>query len=226
MEEQLSLLNRISDELNKDLYPDRMLRRVLNLTVAHLHATTGSIMLFDQHNRVSAYILQQEVSSELADRIVGTVLTEGFAGWVLNHGEGDVIYDSHQDSRWVIYNAQPYDVRSVIATPLRRRQRVIGVLTVVHEQPNMFKRSDLQLLNAIAGQAAIALENAQLFKQTEQERVKLSAIINSTQDAVLVTTPKYETLLLNPAAQELLDLNGQSSQGRLLTELTDNEELL
>ena len=38
-----------------------------------------------------------------------------------------------------------------------------------------------------AGQAAIALENAQLFKQTEQERVKLSAIINSTQDAVLVS---------------------------------------
>jgi two-component system phosphate regulon sensor histidine kinase PhoR len=226
MEEQLSLLNRISDELNKDLYPDRMLRRVLDLTVAHLHATTGSIMLFDQQNRVSAYILQQEVSSELADRIVGTVLTEGFAGWVLNHGEGDVIFDSHQDSRWVIYNDQPYDVRSVIATPLRRRQRVIGVLTVVHEQPNTFKRSDLQLLNAIAGQAAIALENAQLFKQTEQERIKLSAIINSTQDAVLVTTPKYETLLLNPAAQEMLNLDGQTSQGCLLNELTDNEVLL
>jgi signal transduction histidine kinase len=226
MLEQLSLLNRISDELNTDLYPDRMLRRVLDLTVAHLNATTGSVKQFDHHNRVSNYILQQEVSSELADRIVGTVLTEGFAGWVLNHGEGDVIYDTHQDSRWVVYDDQPYDVRSVIAMPLRRRQRVIGVLTLAHEKPNQFKRSDLALLNAIAGQAAIALENAQLFRQTEQERIKLSAIINSTQDAVLVTTLKNETILLNPAAQELLQVNGQPTQGQPISELTCNEELL
>ena len=126
MQEQLSLLNRISDELNRDLDPDKMLRRVLTLTVEHLSATTGSIMLFDDQNRVAAYILQQEVSSESADRIVGTVLTEGFAGWVLNQGEGDVIFDTHQDDRWVVYPDQPYDVRSVIATPLRRRQRVYG----------------------------------------------------------------------------------------------------
>jgi GAF domain-containing protein len=52
MQDKLSLLNRISDELNKDLHPDRMLRRVLDLTVAHLNATTGSIMLFDQQKRV------------------------------------------------------------------------------------------------------------------------------------------------------------------------------
>lgn len=226
MQEQLSLLNRISDELNTDLYPDRMLRRVLNLTVAHLNATTGSIMLFDHQNRVSSYILQQELSSEMADKIVGTVLTEGFAGWVLNNGAGDVIFDTYQDNRWVVYDDQPYDVRSVIATPLRRRQRVIGVLTLVHDEPNQFKESDLPLLNAIAGQAAIALENAQLFKQTEQERVKLSAIINSTQDAVLVTTPQNETLLLNPAAEEILGVNGQSAEGKPLSELTQNEELL
>jgi GAF domain-containing protein len=227
MREQLSLLNRISDELNRDLDPDRMLRRVLDLTVAHLHATTGSIMLFDHQNRISAYILQQEdLSSESADRIVGKVLTEGFAGWVLNHGAGDVISDTYGDSRWVVYDDQPYDVRSVIATPLRRRQRVVGVLTLVHDEPNQFERSDLPLLNAIAGQAAIALENAQLYKETEQERVKLSAIINSTQDAVLVTTSRNDTVLLNPAAQEVLGTNGLVGEGDPLSDLTDNEELL
>lgn len=228
MQEKLSLLNRISDELNKDLNPDKMLRRVLNLTVSHMSATTGSIMLFDHHNRVSSYILQQEdLSAETADRIVGKVLTEGFAGWVLNRGEGGVIYDTYQDDRWVVYDDQPYDVRSVIAIPLRRRQRVIGVLTLVHDEPNRFKDADLPLLNAIAGQAAIALENARLFRQTEQERVKLSAIINSTQDAVLVTTPENKMLLLNPAAQEMLGLEEQPTPYDLpLEKITDNAELI
>ena len=41
MQEQLNLLNRISDELNKDLDPDKMLRRVLDLTVSHLNASRG-----------------------------------------------------------------------------------------------------------------------------------------------------------------------------------------
>jgi signal transduction histidine kinase len=225
-QERLNLLNRISDELNKDLDPDKMLRRVLDLTVSHLHASTGSVMLFDQENRVSASILQQDVSDDRAKRIVGKVLTEGFAGWVLKYGEGDIIHDTHQDNRWVVYDNQPYDVRSVIGIPLRRRQRVIGVLTLVHDEPNKFKADDLLLLNAIAGQAAIALENARLFKETEQERKKLSAIINSTQDAVLVTTPQNNTLLLNPAAQEILGLNGHPWQDQSLSELTTNTELL
>jgi two-component system phosphate regulon sensor histidine kinase PhoR len=224
--ERFNLLNRISDELNKDLDPDKMLRRVLDLTVTYLSASTGSIMLFDHENRVSAFILQQEVSDDRASRIVGKVLTEGFAGWVLKHGEGGIIYDTHQDSRWVVYDNQPYDVRSVIATPLKRRQRVLGVLTIVHDEPNKFKDDELPLVNAIAGQAAIALENAQLFKETEQERIKLSAIISSTQDAVLVTSPDNTVVLLNPAAQEMMKLNGHSWEGCQLSELTSNADLL
>ena len=47
MQERLNLLNRISDELNKDLDPDKMLRRVLDLTASYLNASTGSVMLFD-----------------------------------------------------------------------------------------------------------------------------------------------------------------------------------
>jgi signal transduction histidine kinase len=224
--ERLNLLNLISDELNKDLDPDKMLRRVLDLTVSHLNASTGSVMLFDAQNRVSASILQQEMSDDRANSVLGKVLTEGFAGWVLKHGEGDVIYDTRQDSRWVVYDDQPYDVRSVIGTPLRRRQRIMGVLTLVHDEPNKFRSADLPLLNAIAGQAAIALENAQLFKETEQERRKLSAIINSTQDAVLVTTPENKTLLLNPAAQEMLGLNSNPWENKPLAELTNNTDLL
>lgn len=224
---QLSLLNRISDELNADLHPDRMLRRVLDLTVAHLNAATGSVMLFDQNNRVSAFILQNEdISQERAAKIVGTVLTEGFAGWVLKHNRGDVISDTRTDERWIVYDNQPYDVHSVISTPLRRRQRVVGVLTLVHDEPGRFKTSDLSLLEAIAGQAAIALENAQLYKQTEQEREKLSAIINSTQDAVLVTDHHNLTLLINPAARDALGLAPEPEYNRPLTELTNNAELL
>ncbi|MFQ5614508.1 MAG: GAF domain-containing protein, partial [Anaerolineae bacterium] len=133
MKEQLYLLNQIADELNKDLDLDNMLRRVIDLTARHLNASSGSIMLFDQGNRVSSYILQQEnLSDDRASRIVGTVLTKGFAGWVLEHRQSDVILDTTQDDRWIVYEGQPYTVRSVMAAPILRRQRALGVLTMVH----------------------------------------------------------------------------------------------
>lgn len=204
----MQLLNQISDELNKDLDLDNMLQRVINLTVSHFKAANGSIMLFDETNRVSKYILQRgNISDDRAHRIVGRVLDKGFAGWVLKHRRGDVIADTLNDSRWYTFPNQPYTARSVVATPLIRRQRVVGVLTINHVQPYHFKEDDLVLLNAIASQAAIALENARLFQEAELERAKLSAIIDGTQDAIIVTQGhEHQVVLLNPAAETALGI--------------------
>ncbi|MFQ5576808.1 MAG: ATP-binding protein [Anaerolineae bacterium] len=231
MQEKLLLLNQITDELNTDLDLDNMLQRVIDLTVTHFRALNGSIMLFDENKRVIKYILQQKnVSDAQAHKIVGQVLTEGFAGWVLKHGRGDIIPDTQHDDRWYTFPNQPYTARSVIATPLIRRNHVTGILTINHDKPDRFSRQDLSLLNAISGQAAIALENAQLFRQTELERAKLSAIINSTQDVVIVTrSPDNRVILMNPAAEKILHLEAGSWRDRPLgqiTTLTDLTRLL
>lgn len=227
MSDDLTLINRISDELNTDLDLEKMLRRVLELTVHHFYASTGSIMLLDEQHCVIDRILQQkDLSPDEADQVVGTILAKGFGGWMVENSRGDIIHDTKQDPRWFILPDQPYDVRSVIGMPLRRRQRIVGILTLVHDEPHHFKEENLPLLNAIAGQAAIALENASLFNQTEQERSKLSAIINSTQDGVMVTTPNNQISLLNPAAQEMIGVNDQSWHKRPIKELTDNADLL
>lgn len=232
MQELLQLLNQISDELNKDLDLDKMLQRVIDLTVEHFKATNGSIMLFDDKNRVSKYILQRKgISQNQAHQIVGQVMSKGFAGWVFNHRRGDIITDTMTDDRWLTYPDQPYTVRSVLATPLTRRDHILGILTINHNtQPNHFKPQDLSLLNAIAGQAAIALENAQLFKQKEKERATLSAIINSSKDVIIVTHEKEnKILLLNPAAENLLHTpavaNWQDQPLHQITNLPELEKL-
>ncbi|HFB52677.1 MAG TPA: GAF domain-containing protein, partial [Anaerolineae bacterium] len=95
MQELLQLLNKISDELNTDLNLEKMLQRVISLTVTHLNATGGSVILFDEKHRVSDYILQHGNLDETeAEAIVGRVLSEGFAGWVMRHGKGDIIADT------------------------------------------------------------------------------------------------------------------------------------
>jgi two-component system phosphate regulon sensor histidine kinase PhoR len=227
MQEQLHLLNRISDELNRDLDLDNMLQRVLNLTVKHLDAAQGSILLFDEQQRVTNHILMRRDLSEAGkSRVVGRVLSQGFAGWVVTHKQGDIIHDTHQDPRWFTFPDQPYDHRSAIACPLRRRDRVVGVLTLVHPDPHFFRDDHLSLLMAIAGQSAIALENAQLFKQTEAERARLWAILNSTQDAVVATNPADRLLLLNPAAKTAFEIKDDSWANMPLVEAIQNRALI
>jgi two-component system phosphate regulon sensor histidine kinase PhoR len=227
MQEQLQLLNRITDELNSDLDPDNMLQRVLDLTVSHLEAAEGSILLFDERQRVMSRILMRRDLTEAdQSQVVGRVLSEGFAGWVVTHKRGDVIRDTHEDPRWITFPDQPYDHRSAIACPLRRRERVLGVLTLVHPDPDFFRSEHLSLLAAIAGQAAIALENAQLFKQTEAERARLWAILNSTQDAVVATDPSDHLLLLNPAAETAFEIQDDNWAGSPLAEVIQNQALV
>ncbi|MEM7031610.1 MAG: ATP-binding protein [Chloroflexota bacterium] len=225
MQDSLVLLNQISDELNKDLDLDNMLQRVIDLTVTHFDAISGSIMLIDEDKRVSKYILQRqhgEVSDDEANRIWGKVIDEGFAGWVLEHGKADIITDTIDDSRWVNYANQPYKTRSVVASPLSRRNRTLGCVTITHGEPHHFSQNDMTLLNAIAGQAAIALENAQLFNQTELERTKLSAIINSSKDAIIVTQQDDDTRvsLMNPAALGILEVVTDDWQGQPLKQVS------
>ncbi len=219
----LQLLNQISEELNKDLNPDLMLQRVVHMTVTHFQASGGSVVLFDEELRVSQYILQQrDLSQDEAQQIVGRVMDDGFAGWMIEHGHGDIINNTQTDLRWLTYHNQPYAARSVMGAPIKRRNRTIGIITIHHAtEPYHFEPEDLKLLSAIAGQAAIALENAYLFRQKEKERATLSAIIDGSQDAIVVTEEETQNIiLLNPAAEHALQIKPGTWLGQPLRSVT------
>ncbi|MFQ5614678.1 MAG: sensor histidine kinase, partial [Anaerolineae bacterium] len=112
------------------------------------------------------------------------------------------------------------------AAPILRRQRALGVLTMVHEDPNQFHADQLPLMNAISAQAGIALENAHLFRETERERAKLSAIINGTYDAVIVSTDDLEIALMNPAAEQAFSVPSRKWEGKQLPALIQSTGLI
>jgi len=228
MQGLLQLLNQISEELNKDLNPDLMLQRVVHMTVTHFSASGGSVLLFDDDLRVSRYILQQrDLSQEEAQQVVGRVLNNGFAGWMVEHGHGDIINNTQTDLRWLTYRNQPYAARSVMGAPMKRRDRTIGIITIHHAtEAYHFEPEDLKLLSAIAGQAAIALENAYLFRQKEKERATLSAIIDGSQNAIIVTEEDTQkVILLNPAAEHALQIKPDTWLGQPLRTVTPVKKL-
>ncbi|UCC87563.1 MAG: GAF domain-containing protein [Anaerolineales bacterium] len=107
---------------------------------------------------------------------------EGIVGWVAAHGEPVMAPEVASDARHEFQSGPP-NVRSEIAVPLAVGGRVLGVLDVQSDQASAFGEADLFLLQALAEQVAIAVQNARLHLNT-QRRLQEQTILYETSAAI------------------------------------------
>ena len=124
-------------------------------------------------------------------------------------------------------SAPPLDrIRAAIAFPVRTQNHLVGVLWVGYGEPHHFPATEVNLLNTIVGQAAVLVEKARLFQMAEGGRRRLSAILSSTRDAILVTDRQNRILLINPAAEQVLGLSAKETIGKHVEEIPLHEQLV
>jgi phosphoserine phosphatase RsbU/P len=163
------------------------LQKTVDLTVEITAAEAGSLFLIDNAGVVTDCIMMREISSrEDSDRLIGCVLDEGLAGWVVNHCKVGLINDTCHDNRWLDLPGQPYVVRSAIVTPILKGKSLFGILSLVHSQPDRFSDDTVTLMKATADHIAIVLENAKLydslneaFHQLEKAKETIEAYSNA-----------------------------------------------
>ena len=97
---------------------------------------------------------------------------QGLVGWAVRHGQSVLMGDTRTDPRHYpeIDRRIGVEMRSVISTPLRVKQQVIGGLNVVDTAVGRFSPTDLSLIESLAATAAIAIENARLFEAEHRHR--------------------------------------------------------
>jgi len=100
--------------------------------------------------------------------VLKKVMTSGLAGWVCRHSSVARIGDTLDDDRWLHLPHDLYRHRSALVVPVMRHGVVLGVFTLTHVDPDHFDDDLEQLMGAIAGQAAIAVENARLFGEVQR----------------------------------------------------------
>jgi PAS domain S-box-containing protein len=156
------------------------------------------------------------------------------AGWVARRGRPCLVRDVRDDPR---YRTRPglEDIRSQLSVPLKAREHApsstgaadhtIGVLDVASTQVGAFSEQDQQLLETLASQVAVAVENARLFTRVQEERATLEVLINSTDDAIVITDADDRILLFNPAACDMFGQAEVPSPGTPLAEAVDSAEL-
>jgi PAS domain S-box-containing protein len=105
-------------------------------------------------------------------------------------------------------------IRSYMCVPMWGRDRVLGALTfVTAESERSYTEADLALAEELARRAAVAVENALLYRQVE-ERARAARVLDAVADGVFLVDARGVVVLWNPAAEAITGLTAEAVVGR------------
>ncbi|HEX8462979.1 MAG TPA: CHASE2 domain-containing protein [Abditibacterium sp.] len=240
----MEALTSVSDIIAAQTRQRELLDRVCHFATTVLDATGASALILDERGETLCFVAALGPGSE---QLLGQTLHlgEGVAGYVAQTGKVAIVPEARQDERFTsrIDREIGFATRNILCVPLRVRDRILGVIEVVNrENGSSFSSADAEMLQAVANQAAVALENALLYDRLEQkieqsqgalevanrqlqaDKNLLQTVLHSMTDGVVVTDAAGRIALLNPAAGEMLpELQAEAEVvGKPLTQVVED----
>ncbi|PKO18211.1 MAG: hypothetical protein CVU39_01875 [Chloroflexi bacterium HGW-Chloroflexi-10] len=216
----------ISQVVNSSLDIDVVLRIVMDTIIRLTNAERGFLMLKTQSQLLKTRIArnwEQETIDPSEFAVSNTVVQR-----VYQDGIPIITTNAQEDPRFLSQNSViAFNLRSILCVPLRVRNEIIGVIYADNRiRSGMFTQQALDLLSAFANQAAVALDNAQLFasvRKTLAEVTELKNLMDNVFDSIasgVITTDTKEIILLcNRAAEQILGMQAANIIGKNLSEV-------
>jgi PAS domain S-box-containing protein len=203
--EDLQVLYEVSRAVNSTLILDEILSIVMKKSIELLKAERGFLMLLDSDGKLqfktAHNIKKQELSQ--SDLKVSTTIAEG----VVKTGRSTYTSDAMNDDRFSgKQSVLQMNIRSAMCVPLKIKNQIIGVVYLDNSsKANIFLQSDLYLFELFADQAALAIQNAQLYTELYNLQRFQEAILDKTPVAIIVVEDNGQMRSLNAAAARLFE---------------------
>jgi K+-sensing histidine kinase KdpD len=161
---------------------ETLLSRIISASKNVLEAYSTSIMLLDEEKGElyfeKVYDSRDKIAlkDEKALKKLSLKLGEGIAGYVALHGQPLILNDVQNDPRFSSKGDVSTGIvtKSMIALPLKSKNRTIGVMEVINKIEGEFSEEDLPICQALANVASVSIENARLFFETERSLRRLA----------------------------------------------------
>ncbi|RXK55255.1 GAF domain-containing protein [Oleiharenicola lentus] len=203
---------------------DELLATLVQLVANETNAERGTLFLNDPVTGE----LYSRVAQGTFNREIRILNTAGIAGAVFQSGQGEIVHNAYADPRFhrEVDENTGFTTKSVLCAPVRTaRGEVIGVVQTLNKRRGRFTRDDLGLLEAMALQAASALQSTQFIekmkktRQQEMEFLDLVADITSSLDlSLLLRRVMSEATRMLKADRSTLFLNNEKT-GELWSEV-------
>ncbi len=173
--DRLSRLMKVGAAISSELDLDALLRTISQTTSHLLGAERSTVFLVDR----SRNELWSRVAEGLDRQEIRIPLAAGIAGTVASSGTPIRISDAYTDPRFnpEVDKRTGYRTRNILCAPMRNaRGQVIGVFQVLNKRGGDFSALDEQLLASLSSQAAVAVENAQLYDEVQRAYTQLQTL--------------------------------------------------
>ncbi|MFQ6015166.1 MAG: GAF domain-containing protein [Anaerolineae bacterium] len=167
--DDLLAINKVASLINTSLSLKETLDTIVKVTTQLIGAQKASIALLQpgtDYLVINPQMGYVGSSREFAEAFRLRV-DEGVGGWVMRHQKPYIVTDSEKEPRFTHQLAREEGVRSWIVAPLISKGNSIGLLYALNDYPCHFSDDQVKVLTLLANHAAIAIENARLFEETE-----------------------------------------------------------
>jgi GAF domain-containing protein len=183
-------LMEISNAITSDLYLEDILKLIVMVTAKVTGFAICSLWMVDNDNAPPQIRLKatQAISPDyVKDRSLG--LDEGVVGHVLSTQKPYTIKNVLRNRRFKEKNmARQLDLVSMVGIPLKlKNDTVIGVLNCFTTEPHDFTKTEINLLTAVANQAAVAILNTELMVKTQviQEELETRKLVERAKEIIM-----------------------------------------
>ncbi len=212
----LGLLFEIGREFASALDLNIVLNRVLMLSTRHVGAVRGSIIVLDDRGvAVDEAFLMPGCLPDASSLELKTTFEHGLAGWVARRQQAVLVMDTSLDERWLQRPDDAEDqtgAKSAVSVPVLAREKLVGVITLVHPHPGFFTQQHLDLVKAISDQAGMAILNARLYQETQAAYRRYLELFEDSIDPILFSDPQGWILESNRQACKMIGAESQILQ--------------
>jgi len=187
--EELSILNELAAAISSTMGVEKITELLVSKCTKHIRAEQGAISLVsevDETAPLKTFVRTQDSSFKGVLYHFGMSLT----GWMLKNQKPLLINELAKDERFRGIEKESGEIRSLLAVPLKLKNKMIGVLCLFNKKDNTdFTSEDLRLLSIIAIQSTQTIENARLYEE-ERKLLALEEDLRTARNIQQALLPK------------------------------------
>lgn len=166
-EEQIHALTKISKAIASDVYLEDILRLIVTVTAEMMGSNICSLMLIDEKKNELVIRATQSMSEEY-NKKPPLKIGEGIAGKVAKENKPIAVKDVTKEKEYKYKDiAKKEGICSLLCVPLAVKGKVIGVINCYTSTAHEFSETEINILTAVANQAGVAIENAELLVKSK-----------------------------------------------------------
>lgn len=158
----------LSTDLASILDIDILLHRIVEAARELTECEAASLLIYNPRDN---HLHFQAATELLAEGLGGTAVPtdNSLAGWIFTHNKPLLVDDVLQDPRFFreLDVLTRFQTQSILGVPMRTKDKTIGVIESVNKEHGKFNQEDRKLLETLAAQSAIYIENTALFQQND-----------------------------------------------------------